>query len=53
VEYQSRPKDGEQCSGCLFYIADKNGDGLGTCSVVEGYIEPKAWCVSYSPYQDG
>jgi hypothetical protein len=53
VEYQSRPKDNEQCSGCLFYIADKNGDGLGTCSVVEGYIEPKAWCVSYSPYQVG
>ncbi|WP_079890759.1 high-potential iron-sulfur protein [Halococcus agarilyticus] len=53
VEYQSQPKDGQQCSGCLFYLADKNGDGLGACSVVEGYIEPEAWCVSYSPYQDG
>ncbi|EMA45347.1 high-potential iron-sulfur protein [Halococcus saccharolyticus] len=53
VEYQSQPKDGQQCSGCLFYLADKNGDGLGACSVVKGYIEPEAWCVSYSPYQDG
>ena len=53
VEYQSQPKDSERCSGCRFYLSDENGDGLGACSVVEGYIEPKAWCVSYSPYQDG
>jgi len=53
VEYQSQPKDSQQCSGCLFYIPDENGDALGACSVVEGYIEPEAWCVSYSPYQNG
>lgn len=52
VEYQSQPKDGQRCSGCLFYIPDKNGDGLGACSVVAGYIEPAAWCASYSPYQN-
>jgi hypothetical protein len=53
VQYQSQPKSGQRCSGCLFYIPDKNGDGLGACSVVEGYIQPEGWCVSYSPSQNG
>ena len=51
VQYQTQPKNGQQCSGCMFYIPDENGDGLGACSVVEGYIQPTAWCASYSPYQ--
>lgn len=51
VQYQTKPKNSQQCSGCMFYIPDKNGDGLGACSVVEGYIQPTAWCASYSPYQ--
>jgi hypothetical protein len=51
VQYQPQPKNGQQCSGCMFYIQDKNGDGLGACSVVEGYIQPTAWCASYSPYR--
>jgi hypothetical protein len=52
VQYQTQPKNGRQCSGCMFYIRDKNGDGLGACSVVEGYIQPTAWCASYSPYRE-
>jgi hypothetical protein len=52
VQYQTQPKNGRQCSGCMFYIPDKNGDGLGACSVVEGYIQPTAWCASYSPYRE-
>lgn len=52
VQYQTQPKNSQQCSGCMFYIPDKNGDGLGACSVVEGYIQPAAWCASYSPYQN-
>ncbi|WP_080503486.1 high-potential iron-sulfur protein [Halococcus thailandensis] len=52
VQYQTQPKDSQQCSGCIFYIPDKNGDGVGACSVVEGYIQPTAWCASYSPYQN-
>jgi len=51
VMYQSEPKDGQQCSGCAFYIPDKNGDGLGACAVVEGTIEPQAWCSSYVEYE--
>lgn len=53
VQYQSHPKNGQQCSGCVFYIPDKNGDGLGACSIVEGYIQPEGWCISYNPYQNG
>jgi hypothetical protein len=48
VQYQSQPRSGQQCSKCRLYIPDKNDDGLGACSVVEGYIEPKAWCVSFA-----
>lgn len=53
VQYQSQPQNNQQCSGCLFYIPDKNGDGLGACSIVQGEIQPKGWCASYSPYQGG
>ena len=51
VQYQEEPKEGQQCSGCTFYIEDKNGDGLGACAIVEGTIAPEAWCISYAPYQ--
>ena len=43
VEYQSSPNDGNQCSGCQFYIPDKDGDGLGACAIVEGVIDPEGW----------
>jgi hypothetical protein len=51
VNYQSEPKDGQQCSGCQFYIPDKNGDGQGACSIVEGVISPDGWCASYVAYE--
>ncbi len=51
VMYQSEPKDGQQCTDCRFYIPDKNDDGLGACAVVEGTIEPQAWCSSYVEYE--
>ena len=51
VLYQSEPKDGQQCTSCRFYIPDKNDDGLGACAVVEGKIEPEAWCSSYVEYE--
>ena len=47
VNYQDQPNDGQQCSGCQFYIPDRNGDGTGACAIVEGNIDPTAWCVSY------
>jgi hypothetical protein len=51
VRYQLQPKDGQQCSGCRFYIPDRNGDELGACAIVAGKIAPEGWCVSYAPIQ--
>jgi hypothetical protein len=51
VAYQSEPKDGEQCTGCRYYIPDRNDDGLGACAVVEGKIEPAGWCASFVQYE--
>ncbi|MFB6101341.1 MAG: high-potential iron-sulfur protein [Haloplanus sp.] len=51
VSYQSEPKNGQQCSNCQFYIKDKNGDGMGACSLVAGKISPQGYCVSYAEYQ--
>lgn len=51
VNYQSDPQDGQQCSGCRYYIEDKNGDGMGACAIVAGTIDPSAYCVSYAEYQ--
>jgi hypothetical protein len=51
VMYQSEPKEGQQCTDCAFYIPDRNGDGLGACAVVEGEIEPQAWCSSFVQYE--
>ena len=51
VNYQSEPSSGQQCSGCAFYVPDKNGDGAGACSIVEGTIEPNGYCVSYVAHE--
>ena len=53
VNYQDQPNEGQQCSGCQFYIPDKNGDGNGACAIVEGNIAPDAWCVSYVATENG
>lgn len=42
----------QTCANCRYYISDRDGDGLGACSVVEGYIEPGAWCTLYAPYRE-
>jgi len=47
VQYQTQPKGNERCSNCKYYIEDKNGDGAGACSIVEGKIQPDAWCSAY------
>ncbi|MFD1647968.1 nitrous oxide reductase accessory protein NosL [Haloarchaeobius litoreus] len=51
VSYQSEPQNGQQCSGCAFYIPDKNGDGVGACTIVEGTIEPNGYCTSYVAHE--
>jgi hypothetical protein len=51
VDYRNEPSDGDRCSGCTFYVEDRNGDGLGACAIVEGNVDPDAYCVSYAPYE--
>jgi len=51
LNYQSEPQDGQQCSTCQFYIEDKNGDGMGACTLVAGTVDPEGYCVSYAEYE--
>lgn len=53
IDYQSEPRNEERCEDCAFYISDKDGDGLGACTEVEGYIEPEGWCTLYQRYESG
>lgn len=49
VSYQSSPNNGQRCDGCMYWIPDQNGDGLGACSIVANEIEPDGWCSRYAP----
>ncbi|WP_265107984.1 high-potential iron-sulfur protein [Halosolutus halophilus] len=42
--YQCGPQEGQLCGNCTFYIDDKNGDGIGACTEVEGMIRSVDWC---------
>lgn len=35
VSYQSQPMNGQQCSGCKFFIPPEEGEDLGKCSRVD------------------
>ncbi|WP_227134760.1 nitrous oxide reductase accessory protein NosL [Halorubellus salinus] len=52
LSYQPEPKNGQQCSGCAYYVPDKNDDGVGACTIVEGTIEPTGYCTSYVAHED-
>lgn len=43
VQYQDKPKNGQQCDGCLQFEAP------ASCKVVEGKISPTGWCAAFSP----
>ena len=43
VQYQTSPKDGAKCSGCVNFVAPN------ACKVVQGNISPEGWCVAYAP----
>ena len=49
VNYQDHPKNGQQCSGCQFFVPPKEGETFGKCTQVEGKIAPDGWCQAYSP----
>lgn len=43
AQYQSQPKGEQQCSTCMHFLAAYN-----TCALVEGQIEPQAWCILWA-----
>ena len=43
VGYQTKPNNGDQCSGCTAFVAP------GSCTLVSGVISPNGWCELYSP----
>ena len=42
AKYQDHPKDGQQCSNCLQFVAP------ASCKVVEDPITPSGWCLLYA-----
>jgi len=38
VKYQTDPKDGHQCDGCIQFVAPNS------CKLVDGDISPTGWC---------
>lgn len=44
AKYQDKPKNGQDCAACRFFIAPSGGKKTGTCQLVEGDISPKGWC---------
>jgi len=43
AKYQSTPKGAQQCDNCLQWQPPSS------CKVVEGSIDPAAWCALYGP----
>ncbi|HWR78181.1 MAG TPA: hypothetical protein VN283_13345 [Thiobacillus sp.] len=43
VQYQTQPKGGQKCDGCLHFIAGSN-----SCKLVEGQISPGGWCTLWA-----
>ena len=43
VQYQTSPKDGAMCSGCVNFQPPK------ACAIVSGEIVPNGWCVAFAP----
>jgi hypothetical protein len=48
VKYTPKSTNGKYCSGCRFFIAGKSATAAGTCSIVDGAIQPKGWCVAWA-----
>ncbi len=49
LKYQSKPKNGQKCSGCALFTSGKSATANGTCAVITGPISPNGWCTAYSP----
>jgi hypothetical protein len=45
--------EGQTCANCHEFITDKNGDGYGACTRVEGYIGGEDWCALWESAEEG
>ena len=45
VQYQTTPKDGQQCDKCVNWVAPN------ACKIVSGTIAPTGWCLAFAPKQ--
>lgn len=45
--YQHHPHDGKKCAGCKYFSPD--GNGSGSCAMVEGTVSANGWCQAFSP----
>ncbi len=45
VQYQTTPKDGQQCDKCVNFVAPN------ACKIVSGTIAPQGWCLAFAPKQ--
>jgi anaerobic selenocysteine-containing dehydrogenase len=48
VSYQDQPQNGNQCSGCQYFVASGDGSGAGKCQKVTGRIANDGWCSLYT-----
>lgn len=47
--YQDKPHGTQECDGCAHFVPGKTSTAAGTCSLVQGSISPKGWCVFFAP----
>lgn len=48
-KYQDKPKNGQECDACRFYLPNKkNMKAKGGCTLVDGDISPKGWCIAFA-----
>lgn len=47
VNYQDHPMNGDQCSGCMYFVASGYGSNAGKCTKVKGKIANDGWCSLY------
>lgn len=45
MQYQDTPKGAAECDKCVQFIPGKKPE----CKVIEGEINPKGWCLVFSP----
>ncbi|MDP9017060.1 MAG: high-potential iron-sulfur protein [Candidatus Eremiobacteraeota bacterium] len=48
LKYQDKPKNGQKCSDCRFYLKPKNAKAKAGCQLLDGSVSPNGWCVAYA-----